>query len=153
MQIVLTTPGGDLARYVFAVGGEETTVFAPYPPTAGELASLYAAAGGDTITAAPYVPELSSGLGQISRRQFFQQLAIVGVISQTEAEDAMSGVIPPEMLTLIGQIPQEAQFAARMLLRGATTFERSHPLSETFRQLFMWSAETLDLFWTDAGQL
>lgn len=98
----------------------------------------------------PVVPEV------ISDRQFFQQLAEQNEITWTEAEDAVGpGVLPASMQALIDQLPPgddgNDQARARVALRGATTFERSHPLTETIRQLFGWTEAELDEFWIAAS--
>jgi hypothetical protein len=41
----------------------------------------------------------------ISDRQFFQQLAVQGIISQADALAANAAVIPPALLTLINAMP------------------------------------------------
>lgn len=65
----------------------------------------------------------------ISDRQFYQQLAVAGTITQAEALAAvMTGTIPEVLDTFIQSLPAPDQFTARMLLAGATQFERQHPL-------------------------
>lgn len=66
----------------------------------------------------------------ISRRQFFQKAAAVGLISESEALAAAArGDIPAPIETVIAALPSEQQFAARMLIAAASTFEPSHPLA------------------------
>lgn len=87
----------------------------------------------------------------ISDRQFFQQLAILGLISQEEALAAVkTGDIPQAMQVLVNQLPQEQQFAAQMLIAGATQFNRSHALTAVIRTLFGWTSEQTDNFWRAA---
>jgi len=94
------------------------------------------------------VPEL------ISDRQFFQQLAIEDRITENEALEAVGpGVIPTAMLALINMLPAEDQFGAKMLIRGATTFERLHPVAGLIQQLYGWSDGQRDDFWTAAAKL
>jgi hypothetical protein len=91
---------------------------------------------------------------EISDRQFFQQMAIEVRITQQEALDAVgSGVIPAAMDSLIGQLPEEQQFAARMLVRGATTFRRTHPVTELIGQLYGMTGEQIDSTWRAAAKL
>lgn len=97
----------------------------------------------------PAVPKV------ISDRQFFQLLAMRGIITEAEALAAVGpGVIPAQMQAFIAQLPgDDERFAATMLLTGATQFERAHPLVPVFAQLFGWSDADLDQFWIEAGAL
>ena len=88
----------------------------------------------------------------ISRRQFFQQLAAQAVITQDEAFAALGGTIPPELLTLINALPSDQQFAAKMLLAGATTFQRQHSLTLAIGAAYGWTPEQIDTFFA-AGAL
>ncbi len=67
----------------------------------------------------------------ISDRQFFQQLAIAGVITKAEALAAVkTGDIPAALEKFIAPLPDDQKFNAEMLLSGATIFARAHPLTE-----------------------
>lgn len=91
---------------------------------------------------------------EISDRQFFQQMAVEGRITQQEALDAVgSGIIPGAMEVLIEMLPEEQRFAARMLIRGATTFRRTHPVTELIGQLYDMTSEQIDATWRDAAKL
>lgn len=93
-------------------------------------------------------------VSDISDRQFFQALAIRGEITEAEALDAVGpGIIPPAMDALIDQLPQDQRFAARMLIRGATRYERQHPIADLIRGLYGWSNEDADEFWRFAATL
>lgn len=90
----------------------------------------------------------------ISDRQFFQQLAIMNVITQDEAVAAVAtGTIPPAMATLIDALPADEQFDARMKLCGAVEFHRSEPLVETLGGAIGWTDEQIDDLWRAAAQL
>ncbi|ETR75073.1 hypothetical protein X566_20220 [Afipia sp. P52-10] len=90
----------------------------------------------------------------ISDRQFFQQLALDDVISGAEAEAAVAtGTIPTEMLALIDRLPAEQRFGARMMLKGATVFERHHPLTVTIGQLYGWDDQQIDALFQSAAAL
>jgi len=109
-------------------------------------------AEGNTIP--PYVAPPDPVPDEISDRQFFQQMAIEGRITQQEALDAVgSGVIPNAMDALVDQLPANQRFAARMLIRGATTFRRMHPVTELIGQLYGMSAEQIDDTWRAAASL
>jgi hypothetical protein len=90
----------------------------------------------------------------ISDRQFFQQLAIEGRVTETEALAAVAtGTIPADMEALVQQLPAGSQFGARMLLSGATQFERAHPLTGTLGQMYGMDEAELDQFWRDGSAL
>lgn len=50
----------------------------------------------------------------ISDRQFFQQLAVQGIITQDQALASNAAVIPPPLLKIIDGMPADRQFAAKM---------------------------------------
>lgn len=90
----------------------------------------------------------------VSDRQFFQQLAVAGHITEAEALAAVAtGTIPAAMEALVQQLPAESQFAARMLLSGATSFERAHPLTATLGAMYGMDSAALDTFWRDGALL
>lgn len=101
----------------------------------------------------PEIP-VHAPVTEISDRQFFQALAMRGEITEAEALDAVGpGIIPPAMDGLIDQLPEEQQFAARMLIRGATRYERQHPIADLIRGLYGWTVEQADDFWRFAATL
>ena len=90
----------------------------------------------------------------ISDRQFFQQLAIQGLITEQEAEEAVGpGTIPVSMVSLINQLPVEQRFSARMLVRGATRFERNHSVTKLIGTLYGLSDSEIDTLWINASKL
>lgn len=91
----------------------------------------------------------------ISDRQFFQQAALENIITKDEALAAVkTGVIPTVLQTFVDSIEDESQnFAAKMLLSGATEFSRYHPLTETIRTHLGWTTEQIDHFFIDAAKL
>lgn len=90
----------------------------------------------------------------ISDRQFFQQLAIDGFISESEALAAVAtGTLPAAVEAIVSAMSVADQFAARMLLSGATMFYRSHPLVEVFAAAIGMDAAALDAFWSSASAL
>jgi hypothetical protein len=108
----------------------------------------------DAEAAAIMAARTSSVPASISDRQFFQQLAVKGNITQDEALAAVAtGTIPAAMAALVGQLPADSQFAAKMLLCGATIFERAHPLTATLGQMYGMDAAALDAFWQQAALL
>lgn len=100
----------------------------------------------------PKIPELVPD--EISDRQFFEALAYKGIVTQEEALDAVkTGALPASFEAFIQAIPAEQQFSARMILSGATTYRRSHPLTEAFGVMSGLSTEEIDDLWRMAASL
>lgn len=90
----------------------------------------------------------------ISDRQFFQCCAVRQLITKEEAIAAVArGEIPVALKLYISQLPEELQFQVEMLLAGATTFERQHPITEAVGQFFGMNAAQIDQFWIDANTM
>lgn len=101
----------------------------------------------DAIQAALLVPQ------SISDRQFFQQLAVQGIITQDEALHANAAVIPSELMTLIDGLPAAQQFDAKMKISGATTFLRNDPLTIAIGAAYGWTGAQIDAFFVAAAAL
>lgn len=102
----------------------------------------------------PYVAPPAPVPAEISRRQFFQQLAIAKIISQDEALAAVkTGDIPAALLGFISALPDAARFNAEMLLSGATVFERNHPLTEAIGTAQGMTSAQVDDFFRAAAKL
>lgn len=111
----------------------------------------YVANGGTVLPPDPPAVPVPS---QISDRQFFQQLAVAGIITQDDALNAVRvGAIPAPMQALVDALPANQQFAAKMLISGATVFERHHPMTETIGAAYGWNASQIDAFFTAAAEL
>ncbi len=90
----------------------------------------------------------------ISDRQFAQQLAVLGTITEAEALAwAARGDLPAAIESAVDELPPEDRFAARMLLSSATTYERAHPLVGTLGALLGYDAEATDDLWRAAAAL
>lgn len=89
----------------------------------------------------------------ISDRQFFQQLAVAEIITQEQALASNAAVIPAPLLAIIDQMAADQQFAAKMLISGATVFERNHPMTEAIGAAYGWSSDQIDAFFTAAAAL
>ena len=99
-------------------------------------------------------PALVATLLAISDRQFFQALALAGTITQDEALAAvMTGTLPARIEAAVAGLPADQQFAARMLLSGATTFERGHPMAARLGAALGYDAAALDALWRQAATL
>ena len=92
----------------------------------------------------------------ISDRQFYQQLAVLGMITEAEAIAAVgTGAIPSEMRAALNSLPASIQFGATMKLTGATTFERDDALVAVFAaaQTPPMTSDQLDALWRAASAL
>lgn len=91
----------------------------------------------------------------ISRRQFYEQLADIGKITQGEAFDATaSGTIPPALNTILnGMTDEDAKFRAAMKLVGSQDFNRDDPLVMVFAISQGMSEADVDNFWRAAANL
>jgi hypothetical protein len=88
---------------------------------------------------------------QISDRQFFQQLSVLGIITEEQALASNAAVIPPPLLAIIDKMPEDQQFAIKMLISGATTFYSDHPITIAISRAYGWSDEQrVDFFKTAA---
>jgi len=99
----------------------------------------------------------------ISDRQFAQALALAGTITEAEALAwAARGELPEAMEDALALIPETdgQRFGARMMLAGATIFERSHPLTDQLGGLLTnpatgkpYDGAALDALWIRAAAL
>lgn len=142
---------------VFLIPADATTI-APPQQQAGFIRRFVEGAWGyspieepdaePTPDPEPYVPET------ISDRQFFQVLANRQLITKAEALAAVSvGTLPAAMDALLAGMSEDDEFAARMLLQGATQFNRSHPLTQAFGAGFGMTPEQIDELWIEADAL
>lgn len=107
---------------------------------------------GALVDPAPPAPSLVPQT--ISDRQFFQQLAVQGIITQDEALAAIGpGTLPAALGALVSNLPAEQQFPASMLLKGAVQFERQHPMVAVLGQAFGWTSDQIDDLWRAASRL
>ncbi|MET4190672.1 MULTISPECIES: hypothetical protein [unclassified Bradyrhizobium] len=108
----------------------------------------------DGNTPLPYVAPPAPVPGSISDRQFFQQLAISGIITQAEALAAVkTGEVPAALQALVSGMPTADQFNAQMILSGATTFLRDHPMTVAIGMGYGWSSGQVDDFFRAAAAL
>lgn len=96
---------------------------------------------------APVVPQ------SISDRQFFQQLAVQGIITEDQALAANAAVIPAPLVALIDAMPADQQFGAKMIVSGATVFERSNSLTIAIGTAYGMSSDQIDAFFRAAAAL
>jgi hypothetical protein len=127
--------------------GEDGAISGRENLTAGQNAALDAAlAAHDPAKQA--VPQV------ISDRQFFQQLAVQAVITEDDAIAAVAtGTLPVSMDQIIATLPLDQQFGAKMLLKGATQFDRQHPMVAVLGGALGWNSAQLDALWTGAAVL
>ncbi|ACK84652.1 hypothetical protein [Methylorubrum extorquens] len=111
---------------------------------------------GRTQLTAMAIPASTLAVPPIADRQFARALAPAGSITEAEVEAWVGpGEIPAAMEAALSLIPDAGgqRFGARMMLRGATTFERCHPLTEQLGALLGYDAAALDALWTRAAAL
>lgn len=108
----------------------------------------------EAVTPEPYQAPAAPVPQEISRRQFAQILAIKGHISEAEALALISvGAIPAALEPALAAMAPADQFAAKMLLVGATTLVRSHPMVATIGQGLGWTSEQIDDIWRSGAAL
>lgn len=91
---------------------------------------------------------------KVSDRQLFQQLAIMGAITEEEAIDAVRvGGIPPTLALLMNKLPESEIFTAKMLICGATEFNRKHPLTEWMGEAMGYTKRQMDDLFRAAAAL
>lgn len=98
-----------------------------------------------SIRAAPPPPVPDT----ISRRQFYQGLAVTGKITQAEALAAIkTGTVPAALQAMLDQMTDaDAKFEADMLLSGASDFNRNHPLVMVIAIAQGMTEQGVDDFW------
>ena len=90
----------------------------------------------------------------VSDRQFFQALAIAGLVTEAEALAAVrTGDIPAALQAVVDAMPEGERFAATMLVSGAVEFRRDHPLVEAVRYARGMTSDELDDLFRLAGGL
>lgn len=116
----------------------------------------------DTEQSAPTQAEVDAQLAKstvpvpqtISDRQFFQQLAVAGIVSQADALAAVkTGTIPAPLQAIVNAMPTDQQFAAEMIISGATIFQRSHPMTIAIGTAYGWTPDQTDAFFIAAALL
>lgn len=92
---------------------------------------------------------------EISDRQFFQQAALAGFITEEEALAAVqTGSVPAAMQAIVDGIARMAdRFSAQMILSGATTFRRDHPLTSAIGSALGKTDAEIDEFFRAAALL
>jgi hypothetical protein len=104
--------------------------------------------------AEPFVPPPALVPASISDRQFAQGLAGAGLITEAEALTwVRTGDLPAAIEAYVESRPAGERFAARMVLSGATIFERAHPLTAAFGAAVGMDDTALDTFWRDCAAL
>ena len=90
----------------------------------------------------------------ITRCQFYHQLALQGVISQSEAMAAVqTGTIPSAVQTIINGLSSDQQFGASIKLAGSPTLKITDELMAFIYTGLGWSGSTFNTFWTAASLL
>jgi hypothetical protein len=117
-----------------------------------EWAALIAWNVDNPVADVPAAPDLVPAV--ISDRQFYQQLAVMGLITQSEALAAVKvGTVPATLQGFIDALPSDQQFAAEMHVAGAVAFRRDHPLTAALAAVMGWTSDQVDQLWIAAAQL
>lgn len=92
---------------------------------------------------------------EITKRQFFQQLAIAGIITPDDALAAVKiGSIPAPLQAFIDAMGDaDARFAAEMVISGGLSFLRSHPLTVAIGSSQGMTSAQIDDFFRAAAAL
>jgi hypothetical protein len=97
---------------------------------------------------------LPAPLMPLSRRQFFQIGAVKGLITYDEALAAVQhGAIPASVEAYINSLPADQQFGARMLVAGASEFDRYNPMTESLAHFLGLTDDDLDALWQEGALL
>ncbi|MRN67867.1 hypothetical protein [Brucella sp. 10RB9213] len=136
------------------IAGHLIGIDSDYGYTRGPGGTVYGKLWNGTAIVEPE-PEPEPIPDEISRRQFFQHLAAMAIITKAEALAAMQGgVIPAPLQAIIDQLPTEDdRFEAQMFVVGAQNFNRLHWLTDKVWQAMAWTLEQRDEFWREAAKL
>jgi hypothetical protein len=97
---------------------------------------------------------LPLALMPLSRRQFFQIGAVKGLITYDEALAAVQhGAIPTSVQEYINSLPADQQFGARMLIAGASEFDRYNAMTESLAHFLGLTDDDLDALWQEGALL
>ncbi|GLS20142.1 hypothetical protein GCM10007874_31590 [Labrys miyagiensis] len=89
----------------------------------------------------------------LTRWQFFAVAALNGIITQQEAQAALTGTMPAKFTAFIASMPADQQFPATMLLTGTQEFHRHHPFVEAFLHANSMTSAQADAIWTQGAAL
>jgi hypothetical protein len=90
----------------------------------------------------------------VTRRQFFQAAATSSLITQAEALALFAtGVLPANLATAIAALPAPQQFAAKIAILGAGSFNRTDPLVEALGAAMGQTSAQIDALFTLAATL
>jgi len=107
----------------------------------------------DAVFAA-HNPTLTAVPQTISARQFYQELAVYGDITQQQALDAVrSGTLPPLIADFISSLSADQQFTAQMQFSGGIAMPRHETLVEMFFVWDQWTSAEVDDFFREAANL
>lgn len=151
---LLAATGPDLPGIVAEIEPETGRIAAGDQTLAGARLDPVWAGGEAMLSFAGAEAEMEPVPTAISDRQFAQQLAILGVITEAEALAwAARGELPAALEVALADMPEGERFGARMLLAAATTYERQHPLVAQLGAALDYDEPALDALWRAAAQL
>ncbi|AHJ10722.1 putative tail fiber assembly-like protein [Rhizobium phage vB_RglS_P106B] len=90
---------------------------------------------------------------KITKRQFWQQLATMGLITKTEALAFMTtGVLPSAFDALVETLDENAEFEARMQL-ATNDYERNNDFVNAFAEMNGMDSAQVDIIWKEGSKL
>jgi hypothetical protein len=90
----------------------------------------------------------------LTRRQFFQSGATLGLITEAEALSGIAGATIPALLENgIAALPTAERFSARCIVTGNASFNRASPLVESFRVANGLTVSQVDQIWIEGAKL
>jgi len=91
---------------------------------------------------------------EISASQFFRALWKTDRITFDECRAALkTGDLPAAMAAMVDKLPLNERQDALLIIEGATTFRRAHPLVPVFAQLYGLTSDETDDLWRAASAL
>jgi len=89
----------------------------------------------------------------ITMRQFYQQAAIAGYISNDEALAAITGTIPDNIAAMLADLPADEAFDDKMLLKSGDIIAYDNPLVDQIGQIWGIDKDGEKEFFENAGKL
>lgn len=90
----------------------------------------------------------------VSRRQWYQEASVTGLLTQSEAlDEAMQGRIPGSLASYVDKVPSAQRFDVEMMLAGGVSFDRTAPNCTAWITALGWTDQQTEDFWDAASKL
>lgn len=140
-----TNPLGD--KIIEYYNTQNSTVQAAWNTSPYDVSNL-------SIVSTTNFPSTPSGIAiAISKKQFFEQLAIDGIVTEQEAAAAFGGTIPQTFQTYIESLPANVRFSTTLTILGGQSYKYDSPFITNITKYFGWDNERFQTFWTSASKL